>query len=347
MQETCAIRVKGVVATVAPKRRVNTLKKFLLSLLLAAWASGAAYAAPAMVTEKSIDTKNIGAQPALASQANRWARFPVTLKTNKPVYRIGDEMDVTITAARDCYIVLYYINSKGQTSIICPSPFSSENRVQAGEAFHLRDNAGQLLRQYGPVGKETIQVIATEKPLDMAAFHKISGMANKPRPQTAAPVSTPRPPAPSPTRPATVQTPKPQANATTSTVVASDEFETDGPAAPPPPPAKPPAATPPAPKPQPAKPPAPQAAKPQAAKPQASKPPATTAAREEAWEEGGVIPVASSDEFVTDTAKAIQKMIAERASQMSTRYKSIGPNTRFNPRDAVYGLSTVTYKVVK
>lgn len=145
----------------------------LLATLFTSAIQGAQARQPRVFTEKGF-TKNIGPQPNPALRnADKWARFNVTIRTDKPVYKIGDLMRITITSERNCYIMVYYVNSRGDTSVICPSAFSSRRQVFAKRPFKLVDNKGQALQQNGPAGSETLQVVATDRPLDVATLSKL------------------------------------------------------------------------------------------------------------------------------------------------------------------------------
>ncbi|MBM3463674.1 MAG: DUF4384 domain-containing protein [Armatimonadetes bacterium] len=165
-------------------------------------------------------TKDLAPQEdPIAEDAPKWAEFDLTVSSNKKSYAIGEAMDITITAERDCYIIVYYVNSQGKTAVVCPSAFSKNNRVEAGHAFPLVDNKGRQLRQAGPEGNETIQVVATEQPLDVAKLPgvklpPVAGGSTNP-PVTAA--------SPSPSEPAAPAQPLAQAT-TTVTVADADAF---------------------------------------------------------------------------------------------------------------------------
>ena len=112
-------------------------------------------------TEAEIRGKGVGPKRAGAlEEARQWSKFPVSVTTGKPSYKIGEEMDIVVKADSDCSIVVYYTDSQGESVVICPSPFSSNNQLKAGVPFFLRDTKGEKLVQTGPPGEETIQVIA-------------------------------------------------------------------------------------------------------------------------------------------------------------------------------------------
>lgn len=115
--------------------------------------------------------------PRLLQQADRWAVFKLTVGVDKPSYRVGEHMKITLRANRDCYVLVYYIDARGDAAVICPSPFSTLNRVKAGVPFRLVDNAGHLLKQSGPAGSEQLQVVACDRPFNLT---RLAGLALAP-----------------------------------------------------------------------------------------------------------------------------------------------------------------------
>lgn len=268
-----------------PRKRFHIFSAVLLAALLVG-GSKSVQAAPRLFDPGAVTqgmTKNIGPQSGPAvQQASHWARFNVTIQTDKQVYKIGDLMRITINANKNCYIMVYYMNSKGETSVICPSAFSSRRKVVAGKPFRLVDNQGRALKQLGPAGTETVQVVATDKPLDVNSLAKL-------RHQTAPAVAAN--PAPKPQKPSPMkQKPNPQ-------------------------------------------------------KPTTPQQPTTPEIDENSTTVGNTTEVSDGDQFVDDTTKAIRAMVASRSKEISARYKTIGPTTKFGVKDSVYGMASVKYRV--
>jgi len=201
---------------------VSPARKAILTLLsavvLALGPGGsAATTVPAFDEDAMTDiqTRGIGPQTSKVTQnAKQWAKFHVHLTTDRKAYRIGDLMDIRIQADRDCYVMVYYVSSEGKTSVICPSPFSTRNRLRAGRTFRLLDNRGRKLQQLGPPGSELLQVVATERQLDLKALlAKKQGV----RPKAPTPAAVEPSPAPSVQEPSPSETPAPSAGVPDST----------------------------------------------------------------------------------------------------------------------------------
>ncbi|MBM3464313.1 MAG: DUF4384 domain-containing protein [Armatimonadetes bacterium] len=95
-------------------------------------------------------------------------KIPVRLEVNKTRYAIGERMGIRVASAVDGYLLIYYVDSQGQGSVIAPSPFSKTHVLAAGQWLYVVDNEGWLLEQTGPAGQEFIHAIVTRAPIDLA-----------------------------------------------------------------------------------------------------------------------------------------------------------------------------------
>lgn len=105
--------------------------------------------------------------PQQAATAARLARFHLAIDTDKAAYRVGDLLKITVHADRDCYLIVYYVDSQGNSAIVCPSPFCTANHVTASQPYQLTDDHGRMLQEKGPPGAEEIQVLATADRIDV------------------------------------------------------------------------------------------------------------------------------------------------------------------------------------
>lgn len=242
-----------------------------------------------------IQVRGIGPQVSHVVQgAKQWAKFRVRLTTDRQAYRIGDLMDIRIQADRDCFVMVYYVSSDGRTSVICPSPFSRRNRVRAGQAFRLLDNGGRKLQQQGRAGTEVLQVVATEKELDLAVLLKQKQGGAPPAPSPAVPPAT----SPAPSEPMTPPSPGPP----TLTSGSERTYDENG----------------------------------NPIQAPASPPGESVAAP---------IPVPDPHAFVQDAETLIRGMVLERSRAIAAR--GVGPAASPGRGDRVFGLASVTYRVVK
>jgi hypothetical protein len=122
----------------------------LLSLLGAGTCHGKAYI---------VSGDNLGVDAA-------WAQFSVKIATDKATYRTDDRLVATITASRDCYILVYYTNDRGECLIVYPNTFESRDHIRGGEAFSIgKDGDTFELIVDKPRSHDFLQVLATDAPI--------------------------------------------------------------------------------------------------------------------------------------------------------------------------------------
>ena len=84
------------------------------------------------------------------------------------IYYPGDEIRIYFEVTRDCYVVLYDIDTRGQLHILFPFDPWQDNFVQAGRVYELPGDWDDFaLTVDGPAGDEYIQAIASPYPLDL------------------------------------------------------------------------------------------------------------------------------------------------------------------------------------
>lgn len=139
---------------------MKRLQKCLLILtLIYILLSSIAYAKPHLISPD-----NLGVSAS-------WAKFNVKIRTNKKCYREGERLVATISANRDCYILVYYTNEKGSCLIVYPNRYEARNHIRGGEEFVLGNNpeAFGLVVDSLKV-RDYLQVIATDKPIDVSSL---------------------------------------------------------------------------------------------------------------------------------------------------------------------------------
>ena len=98
----------------------------------------------------------------------------LSVALDKAEYREGDELKITVTADKDCYLRIYNINPQGRAVQLFPNAFQLNNQVRAGQTVLLPGgNATFALPVSGDTraefGNEIINVLAAEKQwLDLA-----------------------------------------------------------------------------------------------------------------------------------------------------------------------------------
>ena len=101
---------------------------------------------------------------------------PITLRAalNQADYREGEELKITVSADRDCYLRIYNVNPQGTAVQLFPNRFQVDNHVRAGQSVTIPGaTAAFTLAVMGDTraefGNEIINVLAAEKQwLDLA-----------------------------------------------------------------------------------------------------------------------------------------------------------------------------------
>lgn len=108
--------------------------------------------------------------------ANIWTPAPafrveLTVAEDRRDFHLGETVVFEITPERDCYVLLYNVDSMGNAHLVFPNQYSRDNFVSAGMRVQL---PSQSMRRnqfefqfFPPAGEETFKLIATNQPLDL------------------------------------------------------------------------------------------------------------------------------------------------------------------------------------
>ena len=95
---------------------------------------------------------------------------PIGLRAalDKPEYREGAEIQITVTADRDCYLRIYNVNPQGRAVQLFPNRYQMNNQVRAGQTVTIPGPGAEFaLAVMGDTraefGNEIINVLAAEK----------------------------------------------------------------------------------------------------------------------------------------------------------------------------------------
>ncbi len=86
-------------------------------------------------------------------------------------YYPGEDIKVYFQTSRDCYVVLYNIDSRGYVHLLYPLDEGADFYVEGGRVYRIPDRFDDYdLTVNGPEGVEYIQAVASLKPLDLPNF---------------------------------------------------------------------------------------------------------------------------------------------------------------------------------
>ncbi len=140
----------------------KTFLAIITMTLLAVSIFSSAFAEPYIVSSENLGIKT------------DWAKFGISIETDKKSYNSGDNLVATITPEKDCYILLYYTNEKGECLVLYPNTYESKSFLRAGESFTVgNDDSVFSLQVEDGVVRDYIQVIATDTPIDVDSLQGI------------------------------------------------------------------------------------------------------------------------------------------------------------------------------
>jgi hypothetical protein len=86
-------------------------------------------------------------------------------------YYPGDNIKVYFQASRDCYVVIYDIDTRGYVSLLYPTDNGDDPYVEGGRTYRVPDSFDDYdLTIDGPEGTEYIAVIASREPINYPNF---------------------------------------------------------------------------------------------------------------------------------------------------------------------------------
>lgn len=92
-------------------------------------------------------------------------------KGDGSTYYPGEDIRVYFRASRDCYVVVYNLDTKGYVNILYPYNSSDERYVEGGRVYKIPGrNDDYSLTVDGPSGTEYIQAVASYEPLSVPGW---------------------------------------------------------------------------------------------------------------------------------------------------------------------------------
>ncbi len=86
-------------------------------------------------------------------------------------YHPGDDVKVYFRASRDCYVVIYDIDTRGNVSLLYPADREDDSYIEGGRVYRIPDNYDNYdLTIDGPNGSEYITAVASLEPVDYPNF---------------------------------------------------------------------------------------------------------------------------------------------------------------------------------
>ncbi len=88
----------------------------------------------------------------------------IEVQVDKPVYRIGEFIVLTVRSNQDCYLALYDISTEGEVSQIFPNKYANDNLIAVVDCIVFqRKQIILITRSPGPPGIERVCAVCTQK----------------------------------------------------------------------------------------------------------------------------------------------------------------------------------------
>jgi len=94
------------------------------------------------------------------------------------VYRVGDDVEICLRADRDCFVMVYEIDTDGHLRLLFPYHCGSDGFVEGGQVYRL--GRGYYGNYYvtGPSGVEYVHALASLRPFRTLYWHGCDGYEN-------------------------------------------------------------------------------------------------------------------------------------------------------------------------
>lgn len=123
---------------------------------------------PSDILEKTATTQIIDPSKGELASDEISAPTPpdIALQTDKPVYQIGDQLQVSFSVKKPMFMTLLHLSSAGETSVLFPNPFQTENYCLPGVTYQIPPaNADFNVDIHPPKGQDIIVAIGSDQPL--------------------------------------------------------------------------------------------------------------------------------------------------------------------------------------
>jgi hypothetical protein len=101
--------------------------------------------------------------------------FSLSIKTSKPVYTDGDEIELEIRSGKDSHLTLFHLGSDNTATLLLPNLFQKAVPLTKGQCFNFPCNGMAMKARNNPGKKKDVEhfvAIATKEWLDIEGLVK-------------------------------------------------------------------------------------------------------------------------------------------------------------------------------
>ena len=112
----------------------------------------------------------------------------IEVQVDKPVYRAGELIVLTVRANRNCYLALYDTSTEGEITQIFPNKYAVDNLIQGGQIYRIPSQSDNFDYEVtGPPGIERVRAVCTQKNVNIVDPATVSKQETFPRIQQTSP----------------------------------------------------------------------------------------------------------------------------------------------------------------
>jgi len=107
------------------------------------------------------------------AQYIRYDRYlDVEIWTDDDEYYDGENINIKFRANKDCYVVIYNIDTRGNVNLLYPSDQWDDSKIERERTYRIPDSYDEYdLTVRGPEGIEYIQIVASRTPIPIPDFN--------------------------------------------------------------------------------------------------------------------------------------------------------------------------------
>jgi hypothetical protein len=101
---------------------------------------------------------------------------------DRPSYRVGENIVISVRSNQSCYLTLYDISTQGEVTQIFPNQYASNNFIEANYTYPIPDQDDTFdFEITGPGGTERVRAVCTLENVNLVDSSKVDSTTAYPR----------------------------------------------------------------------------------------------------------------------------------------------------------------------
>jgi len=94
--------------------------------------------------------------------------FNIELKADKPAYRVGEFIYLTVRSTQECFLSVYDISTLGEVTQIFPNRYAADNKIQGNAVYRIPADSDRFdFEVTGPPGTERVRAVCTKQNVNL------------------------------------------------------------------------------------------------------------------------------------------------------------------------------------